>query len=104
MNLLLSSKLRMMNPHKFFSEKEYQPCWYVSFVRAEKRKQCKWKVGVKFGQEVEEHLFSLASFDLDDERVWSHVGSQDFAIQLLDVFRAGGRNSAKEWLKDDKVD
>jgi hypothetical protein len=102
MNLLLSSKLRLMDPRKFFNEREYQPCWYVSFQPGEKRRQCKWKVGVKFGQEVEEHLFGLASFDLEDEKVWSSVTSQEFALKLLDTFRTGGKNVVKEWLKDDK--
>jgi hypothetical protein len=100
MNLLLSNKIRLMDRRRFFSDTSDQPCWYVEFEKADKRRQCKWKLGVKFLGEKEEHLVGLTSFEVENNDVWAQVTSKQFAIDLLAEYKSGGIKTAKEWLKD----
>ena len=104
MNLSLSNRIRQMSKRKFFTEREYQPCWYAVLEVGEKRKQYKWKVGVKFGMETEDHLYSLSGFDVDNDEVWATIASAEFAKKLIDIFRSEGKNAVKEWLKDESID
>lgn len=99
MNLLLSNKLRLINPHFFFDFRVDQPCWYAFLDRAEKKKQYKWRIGVKYLGETEEHAFSVASFKVDDQSVWSSLCSRSFGERLVDLFRTGGKQAASDWLK-----
>ncbi len=101
MNLSLSSKIRQMNPRSFFTDREKNPCWYVIVERGEKRKQIKWKVGVKFRGETEEYVLGASYFDTADDAVWNKLNSQQFAQELLEAFRFGGKKAAKEWLKEE---
>ena len=100
MNLLLSSKIRLMDRRRFFNDLADQPCWYVEFEKAEKRRQAKWKVGVKYLGEKEEYLVGLTSFELENNEIWANVTSQQFATDLIAFYRSGGIKSVKEWLKD----
>ena len=100
MNLLLSNKIRLLDPRRFFCDTADQPCWYTEFQKGEKRRQCKWKLGVKYLGEKEEHLVGLASFETENNDIWAQVTSQQFAIDLLKIYRTSGIKAAKEWLKD----
>jgi hypothetical protein len=100
MNLSLSTKLRSIKPSHFFDERVAQPCWYISLEKSEKRRQYKWTVGVKWVVDTEEHSFGLTAFDLNDEQVWAQVTSYDFAQQLLNIFKAEGKQGVKSFLKE----
>ena len=100
MNLLLSNKLRLINPHFFFDFRVDQPCWYAFLDRADKKRQYHWRIGVKYLGETEEHTFSLASFKVEQESVWSKLCSQSFGEQLVDQFRSGGKPAVSDWLKE----
>jgi hypothetical protein len=100
MNLLLSSKVRLLDSRRFFSETADQPCWSVEFQKVEKRRQCKWKIGVKYLGEKEEHFVGLTGFDVENNDIWYQVTSQQFAINLLSIYKLEGIKSVKEWIKD----
>lgn len=76
------------------------PCWYADFEKGEKRKDCVWKVGVKRdGQQKEEFSFKASKAgDIKDDEEWNKITSPDFAITLLDKYKAGGQKAVKEWL------
>jgi hypothetical protein len=103
MNLLLSNKIKLLDRRRFFSDAADQPCWIVEFQKADRRRQCKWKVGVHYMGEKEEHLVGLTSFEVENNDVWSNLTSKQFAIDLLDIFKSGGIKSVKEWVKDESV-
>jgi hypothetical protein len=100
MNLLLSNKIRLINKHHFFMETSDQPCWYAEFLKSDKPKQNKWKLGVSYLGQKEEHLVSLASLDLENKEEWNRITSKAFALELIDIYRLRGIKSVKEWLKD----
>ena len=100
MNLTLSSKIRQINPRYFFTDREKLPCWYVEAVPSDKRRQFKWKVGVKFRGETEEYTQGVTVFDTSNDEVWTYVTSQSFALKLLNLFKSGGKKAIKDWLKE----
>ena len=103
MNLTLSNKIRLMEQRRFYTDRDKNPCWYVEAQKSDKRRQFKWKVGVKYLGETEEYLFGVTGFDVNDDLIWNNIVSQSFAEQLLDVFKSGGKKAVKEWLKEENV-
>lgn len=101
MNLSLSNKLRAMNPRFFFDFRVDQPCWYAVLERGERRRQYKWRVGVKYLGETEEHTFGVTCLKTDDDAVWADVCSESFAAGLVEAFRLGGKKAVSERLKDE---
>ena len=103
MNLSLSSKIRLMSPHKFYTDRDKNPCWYAEIQKADKRRQLKWRVGVKYLGETEDCCVGVTSFDVNADDVWAYVTSQKFAEQLLELFKTGGKKAVKEWLKEENA-
>lgn len=78
-----------------------QPCWYAQQERGTSRHDYKWKVGRKHEGEVDEYSFSVSKAgDVNDEDFWKRVTSQDFAVELIDLFRKGGQKAIKDWVNN----
>lgn len=83
-----------------FSE-ERQPCWYADVEVAEKRKDYKWKVGCKHEGNTNEYSFKAEKIgNVDDDTLWNRITGADFAIELLDLFKSGGTEAVKKWVKN----
>jgi len=89
-----------MKPRDFY-EVDKLPCWYAIIEKGEKRKQLKWKIGVKYLGETEEYSFGVTSFNLEDEKVWNNLNSLSFANNLIKLFKSGGKKAVKEWLRNE---
>lgn len=78
-----------------------QPCWYADIERSDKRKDCKWKVGCKNDGQTDEYSFKISKAgDVDDNDFWSRATGLDFATELIDLFKNGGQQSVKRWIKN----
>jgi hypothetical protein len=75
----------------------------VEAQKSDKRRQFKWKIGVKYLGETEEYLFGVIAFDVNDDAVWSNVTSRSFAEELLETFKIGGKKAVKERLKEENA-
>ena len=86
---------------KIRDEGDRAPCFFAEVEKAEKAKDWKWKVGCKFEGQVEECSFKFGKVgDVDDANVWQRLNSIGFVTELLEVFKDGGEEAVKEWVKN----
>ena len=72
---------------KFIDLSDRQPCWYANFDK----ENAKWIIGVKkTGGPKVEHSFPATK---------DSNSSPDFAVELIEVFRANGEDGIKELMK-----
>lgn len=78
-----------------------QPCWYADLEAADNRKDYKWKIGCKKDGQTEEYSFKISKAgDVSDESFWAHATGLDFAVELIELYKKGGQQSVKQWIKD----
>ena len=67
------------------------PCWYVRMERDGTREEAYWVVGLKEDGEkaVELEIMATRLGDVNNEEFWNHFVSYEFALNLLNKFRAG---------------
>jgi hypothetical protein len=86
-----------------FSE-DKQPCWYADLEVADNKKDYKWKVGFKHEGKTGEYSFKFDKLgNIKDIKIWNHITRAEFAIQLINVFRSGGPEAVKKWIKNKKL-
>jgi hypothetical protein len=78
-----------------------QPCWYANLECKSDKSKSKWTVGVKVpGEDKDEFSFKVSSAgDANDEKFWLHVSSAEFAIELINQFKIGGKTAVDGWVK-----
>jgi len=82
------------------ADTDRQPCWYVEVVPSDRKKDYKWKVGSKFDNKTDEYEFEISSAgDTNNDDFWKRVNDLEFAIELIELFKVGGANSVKDWIK-----
>ena len=79
---------------------ERQPCWYAKLEEGKSRLSAKWLIGVKCeGKDPIEYSFRVSRLgDVNDDNVWSSVASKDIAIEMLKIFRRGGKKAVSDWI------
>ena len=83
------------------NDEDRQPCWYADMERGPKRTDYKWKVGRKHDGRVDEYEFSISKAgDVNDNEFWGRATGLDFALELIDLFKNGGQNYVKKWIKN----
>ena len=78
-----------------------QPCWYADLVmEGEDREDAQWKVGLKDGQNSHDYAFDVTrAGDVHNDEFWARATSADFAVELLRLYRTGGQDTIKNWVR-----
>lgn len=96
----LNSGKELPIPMGHFDEIDKYPCWYANMKRGKKRKDYKWEVGYNYNGKSDEYSFKISKIgDVDDNKFWNHVTSEDFAIELIELYKNGGQKNIKNWIK-----
>ena len=79
-----------------------QPCWYANLEDSSDRLRAKWVVGVKRARDDKEEYSFVASKagDVTDDEFWSYIISPDFAIELIESYKRGGKKAVTNWVKN----
>lgn len=79
-----------------------QPCWYAILNNRDNRSKAMWVVGVKEERgSKREYSFKLArAGEVDNKNFWQRATSQDFAIELINLFRAGRSKAVEGWVNN----
>jgi len=84
-----------------FEDPEYskQPCWYVDINKSEKKKDYKWKIGIKNTEQNEEFECKFSEISSNNHSIWDRIRDNAFAIELLQKFKMGGESAIRDWFK-----
>lgn len=80
---------------------EKQPCWYAKIEEGKSRLSAKWLVGVKCeAKDPIEYSFRISRLgDVNDDKIWAGITSQDTAIEMIKIFRKGGKKAVSDWIE-----
>ena len=100
-----TSHVSMPTPKIQVDITDRQPCWYANLENGTERSKAKWVVGVKKSgdEENDEYSFKVSRVgDPSDDKVWAYATSPDFAVEIIEIFRQGGKSAILKWLKEKK--
>ena len=97
---VLSSSMQI-KPTSYFDNDEKYPCWHACLKTGDCRKEYRWMVGCKHQGQLDEYVFNISKVgDVDNDEVWNRITGLDFAIKLISLFRSGGTNKLRKWIKN----
>jgi hypothetical protein len=99
-NIKASNSAMPLRPR--FDDDKY-PCYCAEIEKADKRKDWKWRVSCHYFElgVDEECAFKMSRFgDVENDRMWYYILSQEFAVELISIFREGKEPALKEWIKN----
>lgn len=89
------------NQNRAIDLTDRQPCWYAVLEEKSDRSKSKWVVGMKEYGSKDEYSFKISKTgDVTDEKFWAYISSEDFAIELLGLFRNGGEIAVANWVRN----
>jgi len=97
-------KQKSLKNVRLFSMDDRAPCYYAEIERGDNGINHRWKIGCKYNGAKNECIIKMSKFgNIDSELIRSRIYCVDFAIKLVDMFRIGGEDEIRKWIKENYI-